>query len=262
MRRILAISVAALLTACANGFQQFYKPYADTKTMPDVELLAEGATPAIYRSADLKRDVSIARSRGYVLVGESSLNGQIQSEAALVAQAKTVRATMVLLATKFTNTQTVTVPLFLPNNQTTYSSGTVNGTYGSANYNGTSTTYGTTVVPLTSQQQRFDQDALFFVKSTRKYRVGIFYDGLSPELRARYERNTGIVIMEVMEGSPAFAANVMQGDVVLEINGTAVVDRTQFQVALTNASAKEGPLTFKILRNGTEKFVVVNLPAP
>ena len=87
--------------------------------MPDVELLAEGATPAIYRSDDLKRDVSIARSRGYVLVGESALNGQIQSEAALIAQAKAVRATMVLLATKFTNTQTVTVPLFLPNNQTT-----------------------------------------------------------------------------------------------------------------------------------------------
>ncbi len=68
--------------------------------------------------------------------------------------------------------------------------------------------------------------------------------------------------MEVMDGSPAFAANVLQGDVVLEVNGAAVIDRTQFQGALTSASAKEGTLTFKILRNGTEKLVVVNLPPP
>ena len=262
MRIIVAVILAALLAACANGFKQYYKPYADTATMPDVELLAEGANPAIFRSDDVKRDANIARSKGYVLIGESSLNGQIQSESALISQAKAVRASMVLISSKFTGTQTVTTPLFLPNNQTTYSSGTVNGTYGSANYNGTSTTYGTTVVPITSQQQRFDQDALFFVKSTKKFRVGVLFDNLTPELRARYERNTGALIMVVMEGSPAFAANVLPGDVAIELNGAPVIDRTQFQNDIASRSATAANLTLKVLRNGSERVLTIQVPAP
>lgn len=262
MRKVLTIVAAVMLTACANGFQQFYKPFADTRTMPDVELLAEGATPTIYRSEDLKRDVGIARSKGYVAVGESSLNGAIQAEANLIVQAKSVRATMVLLSSKFTDTRSITTPLFLPNNRTTYSSGTVNGAYGSANYNGSSTTYGTTVVPLTTQQQRYDQNAVFFVKSTKKIRVGVHFDSLTPELRTRYERNTGALIDMVMDGTPAFVANVLPGDLAIELNGTPVIDGRQFQKLLADASAKEGTFTLKILRNGAERLIAVQMPAP
>lgn len=270
MRVIVTVLLAVMLTACANSFKQFYKPYADPLTMQDVELLPEGANPAIYKSDDLKRDVGIALSKGYVMVGEASLNGALQSEAALVSQAKAIRATMVLIVTKFTDTRTVTTPLLLPNNQTTYNAGntfgTVNNAYGRANYNGnysgTSTTYGTTVVPITTQQQRYDQNALFFVKSTRKMRVGIQYDNLTPELRTRYERNTGVLIPVVMEGSPAFVANVLPGDVVIEVNGTPIIDRLQFQQVLSKAAASEGQVNFKLLRNGSERLISMKLPAP
>lgn len=262
MRLTWVAIIAIFLAGCANGFQQFYKPYADAKTMPDVELLAEGAIPAIFRSDDLKRDVGIAISRGYELIGESALNGEIQSEAALIAQAQSVRATLVLLNTKFTNTKTITTPLFLPNNQTTFSSGTVNGTYSSATYNGTSTTYGTSVVPITSQQQRYDQTALYFVKSKKKLRVGIFFDSLTPELRSRYERNTGVYIQNVAEGSAAFIANVLSGDVVIEVNGTPVIEKNQFQKVVADAISATGTLTFKVLRNGTEKLIPIPISAP
>lgn len=262
MRKVLLIAAVVMLTGCANGFQQYYKAHKDADTMTDVARLADGATPVIQRSDDMKRDVGIALSKGYVIIGQSSLNGSVQSDALLITQAKTVRATLVLLSSNFTETRNITTPLFLPNNQTTYSTGRVNGAFGGANYNTSSTTYGTTVVPITTQQQRYDQNAVYFVKSTKKFRVGVFFENLTPELRTRYERNTGVRVGIVMEGTPAFAANLLPGDVVTEINGAPVVDTNLFMEQLQVASAKEGTFTLKVLRNGAERLVAVQLPAP
>ena len=258
MRKALLIAAVVILTGCANGFQQYYKAHPEADTRTDVVRLADGATPVIQRSNDMRRDVDIALSRGYVIVGQSSLNGSAQSDAMLIAQAKAVRATLVLLSSTFTESRSITTPLVLPNNQTTYSTGRV----GSANYNSSSTTYGTTVVPITTQQQRYDQNAVYFVKSTRTYRVGVMFDNLTPELRTRYERNTGALVRVVMEGTPAFTANVLVGDVVTEINGATVIDIKQFTEQLRVASATEGTFTLKILRNGAERTVTVALPAP
>lgn len=262
MRKVLLIAAVVILTGCANGFQQYYKAHPEADTRTDVVRLADGATPVIQRSDDMRRDVDIALSRGYVIVGQSSLNGSAQSDAMLITQAKAVRATLVLLTSNFTETRSITTPLFLPNNQTTYSTGRVNGAFGGANYNSSSTTYGTTVVPITTQQQRYDQNAVYFVKSTRTYRVGVMFDNLTPELRTRYERNTGALVRVVMEGTPAFTANLLPGDVVTEINGATVIDIKQFTEQLRVASATEGTFTLKLLRNGAERTVTVALPAP
>jgi len=262
MRTVFLIATVALLAGCANGFQQYYKPVEDARTMADVELLADGATPTIRRTDDMRRDVGIVRSQGYEAIGQSAFNGRIQSEEQLITQAKSVRATLVLLSASFTGTQNISTPLFLPTSQTTYSTGRVNGAYGSAGYSGSSTTYGTAVVPITTQQQKYDQNAVFFVKSTKKLRVGVQFDHLTPELRSRYERNTGVVVAVVVEGTPAFAANLLPGDVVIELNGTPVVDARLFAEQMAALSAKEGVLTFKILRNSGERLIAINLPPP
>ncbi|MBE0612092.1 MAG: hypothetical protein IH604_00345 [Burkholderiales bacterium] len=218
MRRITTITGCIVLTACASGFQQFYKPFVDARTIPGVQLLGNGETPKVYSSNDLQRDIRVAKSKGYWPIGASSFNGQLESEQAVINQAKAVGAVLVLVNSKFAESRTITTPLFLPNNQTTYNSGYINGTYGSANYYGTSTTYGTTVVPLTTTQQRYDQSAVFFVKMTRKLRAGIYLVDLSPEIRAKLERNVGAMIDVVVEDTPAFVANVLPGDILIEIN--------------------------------------------
>lgn len=132
MRSRISVLAFLLLTACASGYQQFYKPYVDVKTLLDVQTLGQGETPKILVSNDLQRDVKGARSKGYQPIGASSFNGEIESEKAVVQQAQRVGAVLVLVNSKFTETRAITTPLFLPNNQTTYSSGSVYGTYGSA----------------------------------------------------------------------------------------------------------------------------------
>lgn len=255
MHRHIATVACVLLSACASGYQQFYKPYVDAKTLPDVQTLAPGEKPKVFSSNDLQRDVKIARSRGFQPIGHSSFNGEIESERAVVQQAQQTGAVLVLVSSKFAETRSITTPLFMPNNQTTYSSGSVYGTYGAANYSGTSTTYGTTVVPITTQQQRYDQTAVFFVKSTRKLKFGLFPIDLPPELRSKLERNTGALIDIVAEESPAFAANVLPGDVLIELNGAIVLNAKHAGELMQAARPSDRKVQLKVIRNGAERVI-------
>ena len=259
MRQIATVFACFILAACASGHQQFYKPYIDAKTLPDVQLLGNGEEPKIFSSNDMERDAKIAMSKGYRSIGVSSFNGESESEQAVINQAKSVGAVLVLVNSKFTESKSITTSLFLPDNQTTYHSGSVNGTYGSANYSGSSTTYGTKVVPITTEQQRYDQTAVYFVKSTKKLKFGLSMVDLPPELRSKYERNTGALIDVVMEESPAFLANILPGDILIEFNGAAVINAQQAANLMQTYSPKDDKCILKIIRNGTEKSIELQL---
>ena len=69
-------------------------------------------------------------------------------------------------------------------------------------------------------------------------------------------------IQNVAEGSAAFIANVLSGDVVIEVNGTPVIEKNQFQKVVADAISATGTLTFKVLRNGTEKLIPIPISAP
>lgn len=259
MKKLVPVLVALLLAACASGHQKFYKPYVDISTLQDVRLLSKDERPEVFRSSDMRRDILIARSRGYVPVGQSSFNGEMESEDAVVAQARRLGAVLALVESSFTGTQSVTTPLFLPNTQTTYSSGTVTGLYGSANYSGTSTTYGSTVVPITTQQQRHDQTAVYFVKMTKKLRFGLSVLELTPEIRAKLERNSGALVEVVVEGTPAFVGNILPGDVLVELNETPITNAKHALEVMRLASPPNGKCTVKVMRNGVEKIITLQL---
>lgn len=265
MRSLLVFCVV-LLTGCQNGFSAFYNPYFDPQSPPPqiagyLKFLEQNETPQIYSTNDMDRDVLIARSKHWIPIGYSSFNGEMGSQAQVLSQAKKLGSSMVLVTSKFTENRTITTPLFIPNNQTTTYNGTTNGSiYGnngnSATYNsnttGSATTYGTTVVPLTTVQARFEQGAVFFVRYTKKLRLGIGLVALPTELRAKYERNTGALVQIVYEDSPAFFANILPGDVVTEIDGKAVLSAPQASELMRDLKPN-GIATVKVLRNGTEK---------
>jgi serine protease Do len=272
--RSLLVFCLVLLTGCQNGFSAFYRPYFNPQSPPtglvisDLKYLDLTETPQIYSTNDMSRDVKIARSKHWVPIGQSSFNGAAGSQAQLLSQAKSIGASMVLVTSRFTENRTITTPLFLPNNQTTYYNGTTNGQiYGnnsnSATYNsntsGTATTYGTTVVPLTSVQSRFDQTAIYFVLDTKKLKFGISIVALTPELRTKYERNTGALIDIVFEDSPAFNANILPDDILTEVDGKAVLNAPQAMELIKNTQPANGISIVKVLRNGTEKTINLQL---
>jgi serine protease Do len=271
--RLLWILFFTFLAGCAqNGFTTFYHPNFDPSNPPpalagNVKYLDQNEKPQIYTSNNLQRDINIARSKYWIPIGYSSFNGAMGTQDQVLKQAKALGAPLVIVTSRFTENRTITTPLFMPNNQTTYYNGTTNGQfYGNngynANYNsntmGTATTYGTTVVPMTSVQSRYDQTAVFFARIVKKFRFGLSVIPLTPELQQKYERNTGALVEIVFENTPAFSANILPGDIIIEIDGQTV-DSAAKAFDLMRAPPANGVSTFKIIRNGTEKTINIQL---
>ncbi|WP_448250564.1 PDZ domain-containing protein [Thalassotalea agariperforans] len=258
MKKILLIAAATILSGCAqSGYKQFYNPYVDARTLPNVELIGPNEEPQIFGSNNIDQDIRTLRSKRYIVVGYSSFNGGYEDTKNAAAQAKRIGATVVLTNSEYTNTQSSTSALLLPNNQTTYHSGSVygGGTYGG--YSGTSTTYGTTAVPFTTHQRRYDQVAVYLVKSTQKIRFGVSVNDLTPGMRTELERNTGALIDIVIEDTPAFYSNVMAGDILVSIDGQPVKNG-QHAIELMAAVPESQPSSsFLVIRKGEEKSIKV-----
>ena len=267
MRFTIAFILMFALTGCAqNIYEKFYYAYTDMPPEIEFEMLSEGAEPKIIGSDNIEEDELILRSKRYAPIGYSSFNGGFQDIENVIKQAKRVGALIVLVNSEYTNTQTNSSVLFLPDNKTTNHSGSVNGntqhsgggsSSTSGTYSGTSTTYGTKAVPYTTQQRRFDQNALYFVKSTQKFRFGIMFDNLAPQDRKRMERNTGVVIKVVIDATPAFYANILIDDVLIKVNDQLVknVDHAMQLMGAISPEKESSKLT--IIRNGVERDIEV-----
>ena len=185
-------------------------------------------------------------------------------------QAKKVGADFVLNSCVYLGSQQVAVPLvhYQPGQTyTTTSSGTVNANafgnggyaYGTGNYYGTSTTtspgtFSTQVVPVTVQ--RYQYDAAFF-RRTKPPIVGILQKPLPVEIREKLQRNTGVIAWVVRDDSPAFTANILEGDVILKMNNEDVKSETDYGEKVIKFAGQK--VDFEIWRNGEFKTITVQL---
>ena len=129
MRITIVLLASVILAGCStttNGYKKFYKPFVDTKTLKNVNLLSEGEEPQVFGTDDIDRDMLILRSKKYIPIGYSAFNSCYEDTKNAIAQAKEVGATIILVSSKYTNTQTRISTLFLPDNRTTYYSGSIN----------------------------------------------------------------------------------------------------------------------------------------
>ena len=93
-------------------------------------------------------------------------------------------------------------------------------------------------------------------------RLGVRVDTLDDELRARLDlpaRQKGAVIVRVQPGSVASDAGLVPGDVVIELNGVAVVNREGFVQGVEGVKTNK-LLKLLVLRNGSPTFIA--LPKP
>lgn len=260
MKNILIMFTILAISGCSqSGYKQFYNPYVDAKPLPNIQLLGSNEEPQVFGSNHLDRDIRTLLSKRYIVVGYSSFNGEYEGTKNAAAQAKRIGATVVLINSEYTNTQSSTSALLLPNNQTTYHSGSLYGGGSGGSYSGTSTTYGTTTVPFTTHQRRYDQVAVYLVKSTQKVRFGVSVNDLPPNLRSELERNTGALIDIVLEDTAAFYANVMAGDVLISIDGISVKNGKHAMDLMDQAPENQSESEFVVIRKGEEKSISIKL---
>lgn len=273
MKLIINTLFIVLLSGCAsNGYKDFYKPAIDVNNLTEIQRLRPNEEPKVLTSNDFKKDMYTLRSKNYIAIGFSSFNGGKQSIENAVDQAKEIGATVILASSNYTNTQTTTSTLLLPNNKTTYHNGltssnsTYSNSYGqkvgssssNGSYIGTSTTYGTQAVPFTTSQQRYDQFAAFFVKSTKKLIFGLGTTEIPQEMRREIKRNTGAMINIVFEDSPAFYANLFPGDVIISVDDIEIKDPDHGVEIMNSTPSAQKSSLFKIIRDQEEKDVTIN----
>jgi len=232
MRYLISILFAVCVSGCASGYQQFYKSYIDASTPADVQYLEEGKTPTIYSSNDLNRDEKNLISKGYHPIGRSAFNGVLEGEEKVSAQAIRVGAQVVLVKALYTDTQANLVPIRLPDATTTY---------------------------VTTHHRLFDQEAVYFAKATKKLKYGVRLAELTPEIRATIQRNMGAVIDIVMENTAAFTANVIPGDILIQIDGVDVQNREHASQLMKDASPPDGVSQITVLRGGEKKIIAIRL---
>jgi hypothetical protein len=274
----IAILVSACLSGCAtNGFEKYYKPMPGSETIAtNPRFEPPPAQPKVYaHSSDTNADAARLAEQGYVLIGTSSFYGPSKkvSESQAIAQGKKVGAALILLRSQYKDTLSGVRQFAVPNPPqvtTVNTTGTVNSggsgtttsysgggyqngsfTYdGSGTYNGTSTITspgGTTTYQIPYNISRNDYFASYWVKQdVRAMRLGANYIALPDNVRQQLRRNTGVYVTAVIQGTPAFNANILRGDVILKVNDQDVSDPAAFGTLLTQFGGQ--PVSLSLVR--------------
>jgi hypothetical protein len=206
-----------MFQGCATLFAQFYYDKtggADLTKLPSVVLPT--GEPQVYRGNKPEQDALKMFEDNYNLIGYSLFNARNVDENSAVAQAKKVHAPVVILYSKYTGSVSGSIPLTLPDTQTSSTSlyGSAYGYGGYASYSGTAytTTYGskTTYIPYTVH--RSDYLATYWIKMKPPI-FGTHIKDLTPEIRQQIGSNKGMLVYAVIKGSPAFEADILKSDV-------------------------------------------------
>ncbi|MFK3845315.1 PDZ domain-containing protein [Stenotrophomonas sp. NPDC078853] len=254
---LIAAAIAASLTGCASGYSQFYKELPDASEVVARRAQVAPERPIVERTSELDA-MSIAMSYyakgGYAPIGYASFNGAAGvSEAKAIKQAVEVGADLVVVTNPaYTGTNNSVIPITTPTSSTSYtnSSATAYGSGGVVNAYGqaTTTTYGSQTNYIPVSTDRYDYGALFFVKPKQTF--GMLVAPLSSEDRASNGTNQGVKVIGLVEGLPAYRADILVGDTIIEIDGKPVFTADEYRAAADRAALSREPLSFTLLRSG------------
>ncbi len=266
---VICSVLTVFISGCATGtnaYSQYYKELPGT----DISTLFpySGTTQFQPASTDPMHDSEELLRNGYRLMGISEFQGPNQTDDALKSQATKVGADVVLYSCGYVGSQQTATPYIQYHSGQTFrttSSGTVNANawgnggyaYGTGNYHGSSTTttpgtYSTEMVPVTAQLYQYE--TAFFRKAKPPI-LGVLTHPLSGEIRAKLQRNAGVFVWIVINKSPAFNANILEGDIILKMNGEEVPTVDDFSNKIAQLAGQK--VNLEIVRNGETKNISV-----
>lgn len=225
-----------ILTGCASGYSRFYNQRINENEVKYLETLKDGQNPVIVKTDNIGQEIDRYFAKNYKIIGVSAFNGPMESDENFINHAIDVKATLVLQSSRFTNSQLVSTPLFTPNG-----------------FGGINTT------AMHSQQMRYHQEAVFMAKNAKLPRFGIYLIDLTPNQRKKFERNSGAIVRVVNEGTPAFYSNIIPDDLIIAIDGDAVIGAEHLGQMLANVPLSANKVVFTIIRNNIEMDIIVNL---
>ncbi len=223
LKFIAIVAVFMGLTGCAgNPFSSFYQPY----NIPQDRLIKSTSKPELILGSDLKNDRYKLNSKGYTEIGSSAFNGANVNMDHALDQAEKLGADLVYCYCNYTDTESGTVPLITPNNQTVIAGG------------GVATVYGNKLTPISYSVRRYDYIATYWVKAKMPI-LGVNIMAITTDVKRKIGSNKGLIVTAVREGSPAYIADIIDGDVIVKINDTVISSGKSLQDALLSNAGEE-----------------------
>lgn len=224
MKTLLILSLVALLSSCANPASEFYLGIPDARQSPIYEY-QEGPVQ-ILTSNDLDKDIHDLEAKSYWLCGVTSVNGPSKGgfEDYVREHAEKIGAHIVLLRSEDAGTQTVERVIM---------------------YRGVNNLPLEFIVP--HPQDRTNFTALFFAKV--KTKLGVAVSRINDKTKEHLGTNEGVILNLVFAGSPADAAGLLPGDVLLYVDDDLVQSPEQF-VNILVPKYKGQTVVMKIDRGG------------
>jgi serine protease Do len=92
-------------------------------------------------------------------------------------------------------------------------------------------------------------------------RLGVRIESLNDELGDYFKApgGKGVLVLEVMDGTPAKEAGIKAGDVITKVDGKVIEDTDDLQRALRNTSGK---VQIEVMRKGVRQVVTPTLRSP
>jgi PDZ domain len=243
--------------AVADDYAKFYQ----AAPAGSVALLPSTAPPELLPSTgDLDADRLRLWQQGYGMVGASSFNGTVRDPAKALKFARQIRARYVIVASGDVAETQAEIPFTMPTvTQSTTNGnvemhgpgGQVGGTFGAR-----TTTTGTQTTGIPFTVRRADQVAAFFCAVERKG-SGVFGRPLDDAERITLGTNRGLKVLSVRDGSPAYDADIVPGDIITTVNGQP------FALDAWNAAMRRPPgesTSIGISRGGAIRTVSVKIP--
>lgn len=274
---IICFSVFILSGCARNPFSKFYfDKIRSVDVTKDSRFITSSKPPKIYRGSDMKTDHQRMLEDGYAFLGHSSFNAGNVNRKQLMAQGKKVHASIILFYSQYTNTVSGNYPMFFPDTKTstTYHSGGIStsGNVGglinnipyssSGSYSGTSrtTTHGTKIAYMPYSQRRYNYVASYWIKFKPAI-LGAHLTCLTPEERKKIGSNKGLAIRAVLNGSPAFKADLFKGDIVKKVKDIEIMEPKDLRKAVKKYAGDK--VVFHIIRDGKKikKEVMLNKPS-
>jgi serine protease Do len=96
---------------------------------------------------------------------------------------------------------------------------------------------------------------------TEKSTLGMAVQELTPNLARNFQikDTSGVIVVQVEQGSPAAEAGVRVGDIIVEINGIPIPNLKDYQANISQAKPGSA-LRFLVKRQGKTLYVVVEVP--
>lgn len=261
MRTICCLlAMALLLCGClANPYRTSY-----TGTRPDrlpqgeePRLLPDAEAPQLLLSEDLKTDSLQLLEKGWAPMGRSQIRGGRVPERYALALARELGAEMVLLRQALLGTGTTSVPVtdWVPDRRILVSERSQSQDLDTGKVQDITSERVTTIEGearttfITQAVETYDQSALFWRRAAPPS-LGLMGSGLEDAERRALQSNKGMSVRVVVRNSPAFAADILPGDIVRTLDGLEVLGPEDFFERLPGLSGRKVELV--LWRSGKE----------